>query len=750
MKWLPWRSIVRRVALGHGFIDPFALMARMQRFAQPSEVAEPIELLRAGATMHARGLINSRVIQNNLDWVWPYWVGRQVDPEDLAFLPRAFSITQINLTHRNWTAVGLPGCPEIPVVDPRGLVTPFLDGWSLDAWVLADDGRQLFPSRLTQAWQKLHLDPLSVVTQCHDGGLEIDSRVRVVVQDGQPVCQVNYRARADSAGWMVVALRPYNTEGVSFIDRIELTDDRGSWTVDRGEGAINLGLPPDHHHVSHYRNGDVSTQMLQADSPDELTVECEAGMATAAAGYRLASGHDLQLDVTVPLQARNPGPEKYDWAEALRPSVKLTIPDKRLSFLFETAVRMLVVLSPRDVYPGPSTYRRFWFRDAAFMINALLCAGLEGRALRALERFPERQKMSGYFLSQNGEWDSNGQALWILHRYCEMTGADPAPEWRSAVLDGARWIGRKRVARDEVVPHSGLLPAGFSAEHLGPNDYYYWDDFWSVSGLLAASELAQFYGKADAAQEFAREADDLMLAIEKSLDAARGSRTRQAMPASPYRRLDAGTIGSIVAGYPLQLFRPDDPRLVDSADFLLEECQVGGGFFQNIIHSGINPYLTLHIAQVLLRAGDPRHAQLIDTVADLASPTGQWPEAVHPLTLGGCMGDGQHGWAAAEWVMVMRNSFVREEADTLVLGAGVRTDWLSPTQPVSFERAPTEFGEMEVHFRFGSGAVVAHWSADWRKEPKAIHVALPDFTPVVVGPDVTSVTLEPKPGGDRD
>ena len=31
---------------------------------------------------------------------------KPVDPDDPAFLPRAFSITQINLTHRNWTALG--------------------------------------------------------------------------------------------------------------------------------------------------------------------------------------------------------------------------------------------------------------------------------------------------------------------------------------------------------------------------------------------------------------------------------------------------------------------------------------------------------------------------------------------------------------------------------------------------------------------------------------------------------------------
>jgi len=100
LKWFPWRFIVRRVAKAHGFLDPISLLARLRRFAQPSEVHEPIELLRAGVVLHARGLLNSRVLQHNLDWVWPYWVERQFDPKDDAFVPGTLSHS------RNWTLAG--------------------------------------------------------------------------------------------------------------------------------------------------------------------------------------------------------------------------------------------------------------------------------------------------------------------------------------------------------------------------------------------------------------------------------------------------------------------------------------------------------------------------------------------------------------------------------------------------------------------------------------------------------------------
>ena len=71
LNWLPWRYVVRRVARARGFIDPIAVLSRLHRFAQPSEVAAPLELLRAGVVFHARGLMNTGAIQHNLDWVWP-------------------------------------------------------------------------------------------------------------------------------------------------------------------------------------------------------------------------------------------------------------------------------------------------------------------------------------------------------------------------------------------------------------------------------------------------------------------------------------------------------------------------------------------------------------------------------------------------------------------------------------------------------------------------------------------------------
>ena len=304
LEWLPWRFILRRVARAHGFLDPIALMARVQRLAQPSEVEQPIELLRAGVVFHARGLINSRVIQHNLDWVWPYWIERQFDPEDPSFVPRAFSATHINLTHRNWTAIGLPGVDALPIVDPRGLLTPHFDGWSLDGWVIGDDGERLLPSKAALCDQSLRLeDGLAVTSTVTTGSMSLTSEAWVEDEHSLPVCRLQLNAESDQGGWLVVALRPCNPEGVSFIHRVALTSGRDGWIIDERD-AVRFDVDAERHHVSDYRHGDVAIHLDDLD--DETEGVCDVGLATAAAMFRIEPGRSRQVLLRMPLEQTEP------------------------------------------------------------------------------------------------------------------------------------------------------------------------------------------------------------------------------------------------------------------------------------------------------------------------------------------------------------------------------------------------------------------------------------------------------------
>ncbi|MFO7956081.1 MAG: hypothetical protein R6X33_03165 [Candidatus Brocadiia bacterium] len=742
--WSPLKALIRRLAHKHGFLDPVNLLSRLDRFAQPSEVRAPMELLRAGAAFHARGLLNSRVIQNNLDWVWPYWVQRQFDPADESFLPRGFAISHVNLTHRNWTAVGLPDCNALPIVDPRGLLTPFFDGWSVDAAVFADDGRQLLPAELPAIYQTLETgDGLTVVTEGRNDRLHLRTEAWVEDSDEGPLCHLRCRNEVNRDAWLVLSLRPCNPEGVSFVHEVELTDERRAWLVD-GERCVRFSRPVERHAVSTYNRGDVLRGLLEQEERD--AAECDVGLATAAAMFRIEDHESDAIEAMFPLSLDAesapvlPKKKAGDWSEAMQGTCALDVPDRDFRELYDTALRTLVLHTPGSVYPGPYTYKRFWFRDAALILHAMLCAGMEERVEGILDTFPGQQRIDGYFHSQDGEWDANGEVLWIFNRFCRLAGREPKDAWLKAVVKGARWIGRKRTSAEGDEPHAGLLPAGFSAEHLGNNDFYYWDDFWCAAGLRAAAELGERAGRGKPAEAFRAEAADLLAAVERSLERSADRRRHPGIPASPYRRMDAGAVGSLAAGYPLRLWDADDERLLATVRFLRENYGLRGAFFHQVIHSGINAYLTLHIAQVMLRAGDPAFFDPVRAVAELASPTGQWPEAIHPHTLGGCMGDGQHVWAAAEWVMMVRNMFVREEEGGLILASGIPEEWLEEGSALRFGPAPTPHGPLSVELTASEGEITVSWKGEWREEAPPVEVRLPGQEPIIAG-DASEVTV---------
>ncbi|MGE5308115.1 MAG: hypothetical protein ACM3OC_03440 [Deltaproteobacteria bacterium] len=744
----PWRFLLRRAALAKGFLDPEILFSRLKKLGR-SDMIAPIELLRNAVELHSRGLINSQIIQYNLDWVWPYWVTRQFDPRDISFIPRAFSLTHINLTHRNWTAIGFPGNREIPIVDPRGLVTPFFDGWSIDFWLNDSKGDFLIPSRQAAAQSLDTNQTLAVLTHLESFGMSIDSRAEVLIVEGIPVCRISCRAVSADDGALTVSLRPYNPEGVSSVHEVELFQDVKGWRVNR-LARVFFSEQPARNVFSDYRTGDVFRRIFANDN--RMAVKDDVGMATAAAVFPVRAKEPKEVTVEIPLERERKTRREHkknrfmvDWKDSLDGKCVIKVPDDKFRSLYESSLKMLVLHAQEDIYAGPFTYKRFWFRDASFILHALLSANFVEYIKYALDKFPERQIASGYFLSQEGEWDSNGEALWIMRRYCEMTGQRPPDRWRKTVIAAGGWIIGQRVRENRKTPHSGLLKAGFSCEHLGPSDYYYWDDFWGVAGLRAAAFFAGHFGREYDRSLFIDEADGLLASVERSLEQAAGRLGRPAMPASPYRRLDSGAIGSLTVGYPLKLWESRDPRILDTVEYILQNCMVDEGFFHDMSHSGINPYLSCHIAQVLLRAEDLRFFELMKAVARMASPTGQWPEAIHPRTHGGCMGDGEQIWACAEWVMLMRNCFVREEEKytRLVLCSGIPPEWSRAPAQCAFGPAPTSYGTVSVSTESDAGGMKVSWSGNWHVNEPEIEVRAPGFEPVRARPGQTSVVLAP-------
>jgi len=719
----------------------------LEKVGHPSEVAFPMELLPSGVKMHLRGFMTFHSVQINLDWVWPYWIVKQFDPRSTSFIPRAMNLTHVNQTHRNWTAVGVLGGKVEPVVDPRGLLTPWFDGWSLDVW-LYRKSRLIAPSRLHKVRQSLRGSLPIVYTSFTEEGLHVSWEIFGARVDGHETVIEKVRVQnlleEEAKARLYLSIRPYNPEGMSLIRHLAYHEG-GAWEINHAL-AVVLQQPPDQVGCSDQRIGDVSILLPHVDSCRRLS--CGAGMATALAAYRigLAPGEVREFTAvcttnkSVKVNGKVVGAfrdvdtsalrEKSvrAWRSLLSRGMTVTLPDGKMQKCFEANKAFLHLFDDgEEITPGPLTYHRFWFRDAAFLINALDKLGYHDAARTKLLTYPSRQQKNGYFISQNGEWDANGEAIWTLMEHYRLTrDKNFLAAVYPAIRKGIFWIEKKRGKNEKKEgPAKGLMPPGMSAEHLGPNDYFYWDDFWSLAGIRDGMEAATVLGKTRERKRFDQFYRTFRQDLQASLREVERRLGSKIIPASPFRRMDAGAIGSISALYPLRLVSADDPWVANTVDYLRKACFFEDGFFQNMIHSGVNPYLTGQIAQCYIYRRSAEARPLIDYLLKIATPTFTWPEAIHPRTGGGCMGDGHHGWAAAEMLLLIRNLLFFEEKDRLVLTPILPKEWTEEGTVIAVERGPTYFGPLDFTVQCRGERIVLILGQPFRTPPSEIEWHLP-------------------------
>jgi hypothetical protein len=741
-------------------------LSTFQRLGEQVEVELPSELMPVGARTVFRALRTRAAAQLGPDRLWPYWLERQLDPTSPAFVPRGHLPFLTNMTHRNWTAVGNLDSPWEAIVDPRGLVTPWYDGWSLDWWIGADD-RWHLPSREVAVRQRLVGASPVVETAMSIPSGDAVQRVYAIrrssAEGGGELVVVEVENMSKVPVALALAVRPYNPEGLAVVERIDL---RGTTVAVDGRVALLLPKAPMRVAGSTFHDGDSVTTVLTGEATERWRgpVRDPAGLAQAAFVVPLA--HGATFRVAIPLEpeprtrrrglasrrlAQAPSfPDVVPPAQAVAAGwqaqgdrgMRIELPDDRLAEAIAANRRFLLLLHDGDeITPGPATYHRFWFRDAAYLLAALDQYGYHDEVAQVLASYPGRQRTDGFFFSQRHEWDANGAALVSLVRHHRLTrDAALVDGMVGPIAKAVHWIDRKRRAggrrgRKADPATAGLLPAGVSAEHLGPFDHFYWDDFWGVAGLRAGAELLRAVDQPEAADDAQRFAAAMWADLEASLALTARRLGTPAVPAGPRRHIDAGAIASLVACAPLGLMAPDDPRIAATADAIRDGFTLADGraFYQGISHTGLGTYLTLQLAAVELRAGDRRCLDRLDWLLDAATPTWTWPEAIHPRIGGGCMGDGHHGWAAAELLSFVRDLLVREDDAPAAPGPGLVLSSLVPAgwygQGWEVHDAPTAHGHLSYAVRWHGDRVALLWEVEPHAGVGPVRLTAPGLDP---------------------
>jgi hypothetical protein len=722
------KALVKHLLQVTGRAHLASFVQGLLHLGRPSSVAFPPELVEQGAAIALSGLANTMAIQSNPDWVWPVWVVRQTDPDDVAFVPTGLNLITTNLTGRNWTSVGVPGSSHEAMVDPVGMVTPAPWSWSLLPCLRRGDAMLCPATRHTSVSQSLVPGGISGVrTVFVDRDVLMSWDVIAAEVEGREGVLV--RLRLENAGQERVdvapgiCLRPANPLSLGPIRSIRMDSRR--IRID-GKDAVILPIAPTRMVVSDRHNGD---PLLRSASGLPLkSLRSRSGMATCLVEWNtsLEPGAVWTGSVLMPLGRadgfRPVGPRALDHAieraESLQRretarGTRLSIPDRRLQEGWDAIRARMHVFDDVDRFsPGTFLYHEHWFRDAAFLTLGFENLGRGDLVEPKMEMMRSRQKRDGLFRSQTGEWDSNGQAIWTLGLHLRRGGnVELLDRLLPHVLRGVEWIRKERMRSiQERAPHRGLLPAGFSAEHFGPNDHYFWDNFWSIAGMEDAVWMCRLAGKTAHATRIEEEISDYRADLESALSWAI-ERGDGALPSSPYRRVDAASIGNLVAVSPLTILGADTAWLKPTVDFLSDNCVRDGLFFQSIVHTGLNPYLSVQLARAKLVLGDDKGClEVLRALSRVASPTWCWPEAIHPRTGGGCMGDGDHGWAAAEFLSLLRDIVVRDTADGVLLLSGAPREWIESSEGVRVKRATTSCGTIDFSVHRDAGQILVTWS----------------------------------------
>ena len=389
-------------------------------------------------------------------------------------------------------------------------------------------------------------------------------------------------------------------------------------------------------------------------------------------------------------------------------------------------------------------YHRFYLRDSADYVRMYDATGYKDIGSQVISFFETRQQLDGNFMSQPGQYDGWGEALWCFGEHFRRThDLAFAQEIYPRVVRAVDWLIQAR-AKDplRVMPDSDVRDNEYVSGHLtGYN-------FLALDGLQAAIDLAKALGQKEDQARFEKQYDDYhktFFTLLRKVSRQQGGVLPPSLDAGEWKGTDWGNLLGVT---PEPLLAPWDPAVTATLRSAQARYQEGittyaepdDGIF-------LHHYLTIKNTLTELVRGEQAQAirEFYGELLHTSSTQAGFEYAIRPWGSRDFEGNiAPHGWFAADYRNLLRNMMVREESGSLHLLSAVSPDWIGKGKSIRVRNAPTYFGDLAFDLEVPTeNTALLHIRSAFDHPPAELVVHLPWFLRVAeVSADGKKITVK--------
>ncbi len=643
----------------------------------------------------------------------------------------------INGKQAYWTITGTRSGVKDSLVSEDGMINSYMKGFSLMPYLYID-GKLITADDaiITQALEDSYL-PIPSITWKYEG-LTLEQKVFDYGKAGEPDLYMEYKLKNEGPnkirGKLYLTLRPFDVNppwmygGEADIYSIKRDKSTGVIDINDRDRLLPL-MSPDGFGALSYERGEIVESISAGKLPSGQNVSDRSGFASGALRYNFKLPPQgerkflfvVSFDMKKKLEkiseeqfSADLEETKNTWRKDLG-AIKINIPEKRLIDVMRSNLAYILInRNGPSLQPGPGNYAKCWVRDGAVMSAALLRNGYSKEVKEYISWTAKHQKESGeipailstdgsipYFSKDWIEYDGQGEFVFAVGEYYRFTkDKEFVKEVFPSVLKALKFLEalRAQMLADQYKETAsyGIIPKSHSHEgYIGNPQQSLWDDYWALKGWKDGRMLAEVLGRTDEIDWMKKEEEGLRENLLKDIELVRSRKNIAYIPAS-IGLADFDPTSTSISVWPTEESRylPKE-ELLYTLDKYYKET-----FSPRLARGAKYGYVPYEIrtanAYLILGEKEKCLTMLRYFLTDMRPQAwNHWAEVVLPVYREPkYIGDMPHSWIGAIYINTVRNLFVHEEDDKLMLGIGIDEKWLAGEEGVSIGDFPTYYGDI--------------------------------------------------------